>query len=285
MRFLSPAKVNLFFRVLKKREDGFHDVSSIYQAVSIFDIIDIERSKEDEFSSNVSFLKPDDSNLIIKALNLFRAKTKIDLPVKINLQKNIPIEAGLGGGSGNAATTLFALNELFENPLEEKDLIDLAKQIGSDVAFFFSSGSAICTNKGDIFENIKIQVPDFYLAKTSFGMKTKDVYVNFDLKKASCLDPENIVSSYKNNSNVYINDLETSAFAIDERLKKIKQNLYDMGFDKVCMTGSGSTFMAFGNKKEKSMEEISFYLVQPIQRKEKKWYAFSKKANHEVVGQ
>ncbi len=282
MKFISPAKVNLFFRVLKKREDGFHEIASIYQAISLVDVIDIEKSLKDEFSTNLKPLKFDSSNLVIKALNLFREKSQIKNPVKIHLEKNIPVKAGLGGGSSNAATTLFALNALFANPLKEEELIDLAKQIGSDVAFFFSHGSSYCINKGDIFENIDINVPPFYIVKPFFGMNTKDVYENFSLKSIQNIDPIKILASYLQDNNVYINDLETSAFLLNPKLVKIKKYLYDLGFSKVCMTGSGSSFMAFGNIQPKSSKEILFNLVHPIQRKEKKWYAFSKKACDEV---
>jgi len=276
LTFYSPAKVNLFFKILSKRKDGYHNIFSLYQAISLVDHLFINKAKKDNFFCfNNKDLIFDENNLIIKALNLFRKKTKILDPVEIFLKKNIPIEAGLGGGSSNAATTLYALNELFEKPLQLFELIELSKKIGADVPFFFSKGTALCENIGDVFENVFSQDLNFHIAKPNFGMSTKGVYENVDLNYLSKTDPS-VLKSYvlrKKEIN-FFNDLEIPAFKLNEELKKTKILLENMGFEKVIMTGSGSSFMCFGRIKPKSNKKIQFFSVFNIQRNLEKWYSF-----------
>ncbi|NGX33713.1 MAG: 4-diphosphocytidyl-2-C-methyl-D-erythritol kinase [Candidatus Anoxychlamydiales bacterium] len=275
LTFYSPAKVNLFFKILSKREDGYHDVFSLYQAISLVDHFFINKAKKDNFFCfNNKELKFDENNLIIKALALFRQKTKILNPVEIFLKKNIPIESGLGGGSSNAATTLFALNELFDRPLQLAQLIDLSKKIGADVAFFFSQGTAFCENIGDVFENVSFQDLNFYIAKPNFGMSTKNVYENVDINLLEKRDPQVLKSAVLRKKEIKLfNDLEISAFQLNEKLQQTKSYLENMGFDKVHMSGSGSSFMCFGRIKPKSTKKIQFFSVFNIQRNLENWYS------------
>ncbi|OGN61827.1 MAG: 4-(cytidine 5'-diphospho)-2-C-methyl-D-erythritol kinase [Chlamydiae bacterium RIFCSPHIGHO2_12_FULL_27_8] len=271
-RYLSPAKVNIFFKVLNKREDGFHNIYSLYQAVSLFDEISFEISKKDSFFSSDPSLNFED-NLIKKAIFLFREKTKILNPLKINLKKNIPIQAGLGGGSSNAATTLFALNEIFNFPLSEKELFELSKNIGSDTFFFFSNGSALCSKRGEEFENFKFLNLEFYIFKPFFGMDTKSVFTNLNLNNLKSIDIHEVRENLKNDKISIFNDLEASAFSLNPELLKIK-NLLLENFDTVSMSGSGSSFICFNKKSKKVLENFLQYKVFTIQRKEKSWYSF-----------
>ena len=274
MIFLSPAKVNLFFKILRKKNDGYHEIASLYQAVSLFDKISIELSKKDSYNSNVDI--PWQNNLIKKAIDLFKDKTKIDAKLDIYLEKNIPIQAGLGGGSSNAATTLFALNEIFLRPLSLNDLIEISKKIGSDIAFFFSSGTAYCTDTGTSFQDIQLKKQlNFLIAKPTFGMPTKDVFENVDITKIEKKDPKSSLEKAVNGELNFFNDLEISAFELNNQLRKIKNSFLDMGFDQVVMTGSGSSFMLFGDLNIKKTENISIYKVFSIQKKENSWYSLS----------
>src|SRR3990167_2918479 len=112
MKLFSPGKINLFFRVLAKRSDGFHQIASLYQAIDLFDILTIERAELDSFTCTDPKLSCDHSNLISKALTLFRTHFSLDFGIRVHLEKRIPMEAGLGGGSSNAATLLWGVNEL-----------------------------------------------------------------------------------------------------------------------------------------------------------------------------
>jgi 4-diphosphocytidyl-2-C-methyl-D-erythritol kinase len=271
---LSPAKVNLFFRVLNKRPDGYHEVASFYSAVNLFDKIYLELGSEDAFESNVDFLKLDSSNLIIRALHLFRDKTKIFDPVYIQLEKNIPARAGLGGGSSNAATILYMLNKTFSNPLNASDLEDIGSKIGMDVPFFFSSGMAYCKGRGEEIKDINFDYKNsFYIAKPkNFALLTKDVYKSFSQKDSSFLEPLNILQSFKNGREILVNDLELAAFRLEPNLKDFKDRLLQLGFDKVVMTGSGSAFLCFGDVKNPTLLNTDFYHVSTIKKNHENWY-------------
>lgn len=274
LTFYSPAKANLFFKVICKREDGYHNIASLYQAVSLFDFLSFKKSKRDVFFCfNNDELKWDDNNLIKKAVDLFRAETKIFDPVEFFLKKNIPMSAGLGGGSSNAATTLWALNEMFSKPLNTNELINISKNIGSDVPFFFSSGSAFCTDKGCVFEDAAFnEVRKFYIAKPNFGMATKKVYENLNINLLEKKEVSDLRKAVFDNTFLLFNDLEISAFALDRRLGRIKSQLLKMGFEKVVMTGSGSGFICVGNIKPKKLKNIEFYHVFTVQRSPSNWY-------------
>jgi 4-diphosphocytidyl-2-C-methyl-D-erythritol kinase len=275
LTFYSPAKVNLFFKVISKREDGYHNIASLYQAISLADLLSFKKSKTDSFFCDCAELKWDDNNLIKKAVDLFRSKTKILEPLEIFLKKNIPMESGLGGGSSNAATTLWALNEIFLRPLKKEELIQISKKIGADVAFFFSTGRAYCTDIGAVFEDMPpIDTFKFYIAKPSFGMSTKKVYENLNVELLEKKDLYALKKSILSNNLTYFNDLEISAFSLDERLKKIKSELLHMGFEKVVMSGSGSSFICIGNMKLEKIKKIKFFSVFTVQRNLNNWYSF-----------
>lgn len=273
LTFFSPAKVNFFFKVLHKRDDGYHEIASIYQAINLGDIFDIRLSKRDVFRCNDPDLSFDSSNLIYKALELFRKKTALSFQVDIILKKNIPKKAGLGGGSSNAATILFAINELLNRPLSEEDLIELGKEIGSDVCFFFSSGSAYCTGRGEIFENIPLEKREMFIAFPSFGLSTPEVFKNLELSKIEKRDLQEVLTSFLKGNFQFFNDLESSAFSIEKKMNSFKTDLLEMGFKEVVMTGSGSAFICFGKpSKDLKKKEISLYQVESIQRNSPSWY-------------
>jgi len=274
----SPAKVNIFFKVISKRKDGYHNIASLYQAISLMDFLTFKKAKKDSFFCSNNELKWNENNLIKKAVDFFRNKTRIFDSIEIYLKKNIPMQAGLAGGSSNAATTLWALNELFSRPLKIQELIEISKNIGSDVTFFFSSGTAFCIDKGNVFEDISIyDMKKFYIAKPDFGMSTKKVYENVNINLLEKKDLENLKKAVLNNNFTFFNDLEISAFELDNRLYQIKEQLIKMGFEKVIMSGSGSSFICIGEIKPVELKKIKFFSVFKVQRNQKKWYSFLKK--------
>ena len=273
--FFSPAKLNLFFKVISKRSDGYHEIASLYQTISLGDIIRIRLADKDSFLCINADLSNDSSNLIIKALQLFRKKAVQRLFfADIIIEKNIPMMAGLGGGSSNAATILWALNELLERPLTLEELILLGAQIGSDVAFFLSSGTALCKGRGEVFKNISPIKMKAIVAKPSFGLSTKEVYSNVKINKA--IDHVDYTKISKETKYKFFNDLEDAAFSLKPQLKQIQKQLLKMGFDQVIMTGSGTSFFCLGETKIKNIDGIQFYPVESIQRNYDSWYLFYK---------
>lgn len=272
LSFVSPAKINLFFRVLCKREDCFHEIASLYQAISLYDTLKISLSEKDELTCSDSSLLMDKNNLVYKALQIFREKTGIHHPVKIHLEKNIPMEAGLGGGSSNAATTLFALSTLFSLDLPKEDLIQMGSVLGSDVPFFFSSGSAYCTGRGEILQDIPYK--DFlgdaslWIAKPEMGLSTPLVYKSCKPDLLEKRDPEKDLAQ----RNCFYNDLEMSAFSLKPELETLKRRLLDLGFTFSIMSGSGTSFFCIGKEINPHLEGVKFFEVKPILRKSTTWY-------------
>lgn len=138
----------------------FHadQLCSLFQTVSLFDRLSVRKlsklSTKDEMTCSDSILVTDNNNLVIRALDLMRTKTNVKQYFKIHLQKNIPMQAGLGGGSGNAATAMFAFNALCGYPASKEQMQAWAAEIGSDISFFFSSGTAYCTGRGENIESL-----------------------------------------------------------------------------------------------------------------------------------
>lgn len=151
LNLFSPAKINIFLRIVRRREDGFHDLASLFHVIDLGDDMTFSLlprgSTSDQLTCNFPDIPTDESNLVIKALNLFRRKTGATERFSIDLLKRVPHGAGMGGGSGNAATTLWAANEMCGRPATAEQLLEWSGEIGSDISVFFSSGAAYCTGR------------------------------------------------------------------------------------------------------------------------------------------
>jgi len=146
----SPCKVNLLLNILGKRADGFHELETLIHPVPYCDRLELERRTAGiELGCNHPTLPVDSSNLVHRATTSFFRRTGIDAGVRIHLEKRIPVAAGLGGGSGNAATTLLGLNEMFGHPLTPLQLHETAAELGSDVPFFLQDKPALATGRGE----------------------------------------------------------------------------------------------------------------------------------------
>ena len=273
LSLFSPAKVNLFFRVLYKRTDGFHEIASLYQAISLSDILHISLSDQDVFTCSESSLALDETNLINKALLLFRKKTATTSCFHIHLEKRIPMEAGLGGGSSNAATALWAFCQLLNRPCDEKLLMQWGAELGSDVPFFFSSGTAYVTGRGEAISNIKNSpVLSFWIAKPNWGLSTAAVYASCQPFDFIQRNPAADLNVFLQGERSFYNDLEKPAFSLSPDLEKLKETLLQMGFNSVVLSGSGTAFFCFGPLEEPKLEGVQFFSVRTLQRKDQEWY-------------
>jgi len=179
----SPCKVNLLLNILGKRADGFHELETVMHPVNLFDELSFARvTRGFHLTCSDPALPTDSGNLVHRAAMLFFQRTEIRDGVRIHLEKKIPMAAGLGGGSGNAATTLLGLNEIFGKPLSAKALQDIAATLGSDIPFFLQSKPGLGTGRGE-----KIQPLDFFpamagaailLVHPGFGISTPWAYQN-----------------------------------------------------------------------------------------------------------
>ncbi|CAJ1371956.1 unnamed protein product [Effrenium voratum] len=200
VKLFSPAKVNLFLRIIRRRPDGYHDLASLFQTVAFGDTLEIEAlpegAEKDELECNLPGVPVDDSNLVIRALKLFRKKSGFRTFFRVNLEKEIPAQAGMGGGSSNAATAFFGANLLCGMKASPEDLISWADDpvIGSDATFFLSEGTAYCTGRGEIVTPIDgLPIKDglsVFLVKPNYGLSTGKVFKAMDLEALSKVDPE-----------------------------------------------------------------------------------------------
>jgi 4-diphosphocytidyl-2-C-methyl-D-erythritol kinase len=269
----SPAKLNLFLRIINRRPDGYHALASLFQAVSLCDEITLSLADKDLLTCNVVGIPTDGSNLVLKAADLFRRKTGLRIGVKAHLEKKIPHQAGLGGGSGNAATTLWGLNELCGRPAKTDLLADWASEIGSDISFFFSQGTAYCTGRG---EKVSLLDPlpnqTLWIVKPTEGLSTMDVYSRYNALAVEQRNADEHLESFLKGQPSYFNDLEEPAFAALPALLTLKQELKESGFHTVLMSGSGTAFFCLGEGTPPQREGLSSFNVHFLTRQQDRWY-------------
>lgn len=250
---------------MHKRPDGFHEIASLFQAIDLCDRLFITPSRRDEITCTDPSIPLDENNHVIQALKLFRCRYS-STTVQIHIEKNIPIQAGLGGGSSNAATTLWAMNELSGRPASVQELIEIGSKIGSDVPFFFSQGTAYCTGRGEIIEPFTLpEILSGYLARPDYGLSTPLVYKCTTPDTLKKRDPRSALENYPE----FFNDLEIASFGLEPRLKKLHAKLKKQ-FKSVVMTGSGTALFCLGGD-PKEAKGVNFTPFKSIQRKDN-WY-------------
>ena len=180
MQLFAPAKINLSFKILRRREDGFHEIETLMAPISLGDELTIEPNDSGaglSFSSDDPTLPAGEENLVVRAARRFFAEIREEPRVRITLRKKIPHGAGLGGGSSDAASTLLGLNELYDGRLASPRLTSLAAEIGSDAPFFLARGAARCRGRGEIVEPVgSLPELSLLLLKPDFGVPTPWAY-------------------------------------------------------------------------------------------------------------
>lgn len=268
----SPAKINLFLRILHKRSDGYHELASLFQAIDLCDELIFKKAETDSLTCSDSSLAVDGSNLVNKAIHLYREKTGYSQPLQVHIEKNIPQQAGLGGGSSNAATTLYALNQLNETPVDDKMLVQWAGEIGSDVAFFLSKGTAYCTGRGEkLYPMPELPVQEYTLVKPSYGLSTPLVYSKYSSSLLPKNPPEISLKSFYEQKPEYYNDLEQAAFLAEPKLQTLQSLLIDAGFKIVHLSGSGTAFFCLGEGKV-DIPDVKVFKARSLTRPNDQWY-------------
>jgi len=261
IKFKTPAKINLGLHIHGKREDGFHELETIFQMVSLYDDVELEfLSSGIKLECDSPGVPTDDTNLAYKAANLLRQSYRVeDKGVSIRLKKNIPFGAGLGGGSGNAAGVLMGLNHLWNLKIEREKLSELAAELGSDVPFFLTSPCALGMGRGEKLKALKpcakFQV---LLVFPGFPVATSWVYQNLKLKLTK---RENNISILRKNlslsditslgSQLY-NDLEPLVIQRFPEVQVVKDELGAWGALGVLLSGSGSTVFGIFDDPDKA---------------------------------
>jgi len=266
-RFNSPAKVNLFLKVLSKREDGYHEILSLMQPVSLFDLIDISVDDGDSISVHVlnnsaaALSVPDGpQNLAYKAAELFLKAANIKRAVEIDIEKRIPVGAGLGGGSSNAATVLMALNSALGICMDFDGLMAISASIGSDVPFFLLKGSALVSGRGEKLERISLPLYDYVLVNPGFEVSARWAYDNLDLTKKDednmLMYSKSALTDIRRIGDLFSNDLEPAVLERYPQILDIKKELEETGAAGALMSGSGPTVFAVYGGPESAKEAL-----------------------------
>lgn len=260
-------KINLGLRVLSKRSDGYHNIETCFYPVPWTDILEAIPSNQFEFtSSGLEIAGAVENNLCVKAYRLLQNDFNFG-PVKIHLHKIVPMGAGLGGGSSDAAFALRILNSIFELKLSVERLQQYASIIGSDCAFFSQNAPMIGTGRGEILSEVKISLKDFYLVliKPDVHVSTAEAYQGVRISQ----DSQGLESILKQPVTAWRellkNDFEETVFQKYPTIKKIKQKLYDAGAQYASMSGSGAAVFGLFERPvdlRKEFEDCSYWSDQ-----------------------
>ena len=265
MKFRAYAKINIGLLVLGKRTDGYHDLETVFHEIDCFDEIELEQHNKIMMTADSILVPIDGSNLCLSAATLLQKEKHVRQGVMIHLKKNIPISAGLGGGSSDAAAVLCGLNHFWELKLSNNQLRTLAAQIGSDVPFFIEGGTAYATGRGEILDSFSLAVP-FWIAVVTplIRISTAWAYNHLMLKnngKASGLQAKLVkqISNTQTLASFVQNDFEPSTFQTYPELSRIKEKLNEMGAVFSLMSGSGSSIYGFFENEKKALAALSSF--------------------------
>ena len=253
------SKINIHLKVLAKRKDGFHNLESIFQRISIADYLSLGKSSVSYGCTVESpLLSVPADNTLTKAWEAFRNATDVDAGIRVRLIKNLPAGSGLGAGSSDAAALLTAVNKLFAMPLSDTELTALALQVGSDVPFFLKESAGVVTGRGELFEPIQARTDCFgILIWPDVQSSTKEAYSLLDQQKGMLFGEheawgyEKLVAQYQAPFKVwrFVNDFQP---VLEQRYPVIAQarkELYEQGAEFAQMSGSGSAvFGLFGSE-------------------------------------
>ncbi len=242
---LTPAKINIGLYVTERRQDGYHNIETIFYPINIFDRIMIENSDKFSFTSNDKSLPVDSTNLAVHAKNLLEEYSGERLNVTIHLDKNIPAGAGLGGGSSDAAAVLVTLNEFAELHLSENEIFDLAFRLGSDVPFFLNPRPSFACGRGEVLHPlllhselpIVIVNPGIHISTRWAYSKITPASPGFDLRKVESLDLYHLKLYNEKINNVF----EDPVFNAYPLIRELRFLHYKLGAVFALMSGSGST--------------------------------------------
>lgn len=256
MKNKAHAKINLCLNVKGKLENGYHEMEMVMVPLTLHDMIEINFSSEMALISNARFLTMDRRNTVIKAIELLREEYGFTQNFTITLNKHIPTQAGLAGGSSDAAATIRMLNKMLHLNMDENKMMEIAKKVGADVPFFIRSKPAVVEGIGEILTPFEVSA-DFQilLVKPRYGVSTKACFAKLNLQHAE--HPNHLMMKKSLEDGDYQgvlehlgNTLETPAIELVPEIATIKQILKDYGFDGVLMSGSGSTVFALTQNEE-----------------------------------
>lgn len=254
----SFCKINWNLRVLGKRADGFHELCTIFQTVSLHDKLTFSENENLFLDCNDENIPSDESNLIIKAAKLLQNNFSVSKGAKIYLEKNIPSPGGLGGGSSNAAVALLGLAKFWNLTISFSDLLNLANQLGSDVPFFLYGGTALGTGRGsDIFPLEQVEEKFILIVTPNENVSTAEAFSRLSADNLTNFESNRILQICRNEAdgfdlrqNSLKNDFESSVFSFAPEIKRVKQTLLELGVIKALLSGSGASVFGLFDTEE-----------------------------------
>ncbi|SFG62318.1 4-diphosphocytidyl-2-C-methyl-D-erythritol kinase [Lachnospiraceae bacterium C7] len=259
------AKINLGLDVIRKREDGYHDVSMIMQTIHLYDRLNIKKIKENniKIETNLSFLPVNENNLIYKAGKMLKDEFGIETGLSVKLDKRIPVAAGMAGGSTDAAAMLYGMNQLFDLGLSRKELMDRAVNIGADVPYCLMRGTALAEGIGEELTSLPPMVKcQVLVAKPAISVSTKFVYQNLVLDdESNHPNIKALVDAIKRKDLKDISDnmgniLETVTIPNYPIIAEIKEKMIEYGALNALMSGSGPT--VFGIFEDEELAQLAY---------------------------
>ena len=274
MKRKAYGKINLGLNVIRKRKDGYHDLRMIMVPVDLFDTVELVESNQLTIQSDKYYLPNDDKNTVYKAVQVMHDMYQTPTNFQIKLVKNIPTQAGMAGGSADAACIINMINDMYSLELTQEQLIQIGLKIGADVPFCLFNKPALVTGIGEKLEFIEIDTNfHLFLVKPKFGVSTKKLFTNLEIKEVSVKEFEDLLDglqtgNYDKVQKNLINDLQPQAIQEHPEIQKIINDLINFGFDNACMTGSGS--VVFGITQDENLTRRAvekFFLKYPLVKK------------------
>ena len=270
----APAKINLSLDVIRRREDGYHDVKMIMQSIRLYDRLIIRKThhKDITLATNLNYLPCDQNNLVYKAVQLLREEFNINTGVNIRLEKHIPVAAGMAGGSSDCAAALLAMNKMFHLHLSQEELQQRGVTLGADVPYCIMKGTALSEGIGEKLTPLSASPKCYILiAKPNLHVSTKSVYEGLQLTEdtvhpdidlaVSYIESQDLVGLCQNMGNI----LESVTIPLYPEIGLIKENMINNGALGALMSGSGPTvFGIFDNEKQAKLARNSCKEYNPL---------------------
>ena len=273
----SFAKINWFLRVLDKRADGFHELCTVFQTVSLHDKLTFSEHDQIILTCDEEFIPTNENNLIVKAALELKRKFNIKNGARIHLEKNIPAPGGLGGGSSNAAVALFGLIKIWQIEIDFSELLKIGEKLGSDVPFFFYGGTAIGTGRGTDISPLKDLTEKHLLIVTpNINVSTAHAFKRLNLRHLTNKSSKSILQICRDEAETLdlrqsklINDFEKSVFKIEPEIGRVKAKLLELEAEHSLLSGSGaSVYAVFG-------KNVQLHDALKTLKLEKDWCVFA----------
>lgn len=270
MKSKAFAKINLSLDVTGVNENGYHTLESVFLPVDFYDVVEIKKSKKMKYSCNKFYILFNKKNTVVKAITYMKEKYNIEDNFNVNLSKLIPTQAGLGGGSADAAAVIRMLNKMYDLKMSADEIKEACMSVGSDVLFTYYNKPAYVKSLGEDLTFIDVK-NDYYvlLVKPSFGISTKKSYDKLDMDICDHPDINKLVDALKEGkdiNNILGNSLEQPSIALKSEIKKIKHQMINKGAENALMSGSGSCIFSISTNKEvidnlaASMKKIGYFV-------------------------